>query len=731
MWKLLVELRRRSVFRSAGIYVGTAWILIEGASVILPTFNAPDAAMRWLVISAIIGFPIAMVLAWVFDISERGILVTDEGSDTVAPQNGVQKMDFVAIGALSLALIFSTYLNMRSDPAVTAMHEPISILIADFDNNTGNSLLDGVLEQIVAIGLESAPFIARYDRASALSDIREQQFRDQQSGDDLDIKHALMVADHQDIDLVVGGVIEVEGTGYRISIGATYSADTERLVDVSGVAKTDADVFESVDVLVAHLLERLGADSNTSTDRTAAQSFAAVSLGAASHFAIANNLVAVKDYESAMPSYLLATEIDPNFGRAFAAATLCAFQLGDRKQADQLWARTQTLLDTMSERERFRMLGQYHAAVSGDLTLAFENFASLVDEYPADASGYASLASTSFLLHDYGRAVDSAESALAIFPNSIRYRLSHALYAMYAGRFDVAESDAQRAIETSPSSGDAYLPLAAAALARDDHDAARDAYRQMATATSSESYDSLATLGLSDVEIYAGNFGAAKKLLRDGIESDLGSANEHAAAIKHLGLALVLLAEGQPDAAEEAADQVMQFGEDESRDDSLNVPAAMVFIQTGANDKAEIIAANLQQQAKSQSRAYGLMLSSMIHRSNGDYAESRKLMRRAINVADLWLIRFQLGQTFLASDQFVEALDEFTIVERRLGEATAVFLDAAPTYRYFAAHPYWTGRAQDGLNMQSAATESYEAFLKRWSGTGPLMDDARSRLSER
>jgi hypothetical protein len=194
---------------------------------------------------------------------------------------------------------------------------------------------------------------------------------------------------------------------------------------------------------------------------------------------------------------------------------------------------------------------------------------------------------------------------------------------------------------------------------------------------------------------------------------------------------MVLLAEGQLDAAEEAADQVMQLGDDESRDDSLNVPAAMVFIQTGARDKARTIAANLQQRPKSQSRAYGLMLSSMIHRYDGDYAESRKVMRRAINVADLWLIHFQMAQTYLASDQFVAALDEFTIVERRLGEVMAIFLDAAPTYRYIATRPYWAGRAEDGLNMQSAATESYEAFLKRWSATGPLMEDARSRLSER
>jgi tetratricopeptide (TPR) repeat protein len=94
----------------------------------------------------------------------------------------------------------------------------------------------------------------------------------------------------------------------------------------------------------------------------------------------------------------------------------------------------------------------------------------------------------------------------------------------------------------------------------------------------------------------------------------------------------------------------------------------------------------------------------------------------------LWLIRFQLGQSYLAAEQYAEALDEFTIAEARRGEASALFLDDMPTYRFLAELPYWIGRAQEGLNMRAAALESYQAFLDRWSDTGPLASDARKRL---
>jgi len=81
--RLIKELRRREVFRSAGLYVGVSWILIEGASVILPAFEAPEWAMKAIIIAAVIGFPIMLVLAWIYDVSSAGIEVQPDATDTV------------------------------------------------------------------------------------------------------------------------------------------------------------------------------------------------------------------------------------------------------------------------------------------------------------------------------------------------------------------------------------------------------------------------------------------------------------------------------------------------------------------------------------------------------------------------------------------------------------------------------------------------------------------------
>jgi len=105
MNRFIRELRRREVFRTAGLYIGVAWIGIEVASVMLPAFDAPDWVLRALIIVAIVGFPVSLILAWIYDVTEDGVAVQADATDTVVIPFGGRRMDFVVIGVLSVALI--------------------------------------------------------------------------------------------------------------------------------------------------------------------------------------------------------------------------------------------------------------------------------------------------------------------------------------------------------------------------------------------------------------------------------------------------------------------------------------------------------------------------------------------------------------------------------------------------------------------------------------------------
>ena len=224
MRRFIRELRRREVFRTAGLYVGICWIVIEVASVQLPTFEAPEWAMRAIIIAAIVGFPIMLVLAWVYDLSETGVHVQADPTDTIVPPLGSRKMDFIVIGVLSVALVLSIYMNVTGRPGEVAEIPPTSILIADFDNETGDPLFEGSLEQALNIGIEGASFITAFSRATARELIETIS-----PGTALNADGARLVAVREGINLVMSGSISEDDGEYRLRAAVVRPEDGELL----------------------------------------------------------------------------------------------------------------------------------------------------------------------------------------------------------------------------------------------------------------------------------------------------------------------------------------------------------------------------------------------------------------------------------------------------------------------------------------------------------------------
>ena len=69
----LAELKRRNVYKVAIAYLVAGWALSQGIAQVLPVFDVPNWAMRLIVLLIVIGFPVAVVLAWVFEITPEGI----------------------------------------------------------------------------------------------------------------------------------------------------------------------------------------------------------------------------------------------------------------------------------------------------------------------------------------------------------------------------------------------------------------------------------------------------------------------------------------------------------------------------------------------------------------------------------------------------------------------------------------------------------------------------------
>jgi len=719
MKRFIRELRRREVFRTAGLYIGICWILIEASSVMLPTFGAPEWVLRWIIIGTFVGFPVMLVLAWVYDFTDHGIEVQADPTDTIIAPAFSRKMDFVVIGLLSVALLFSVYMNVTSGPEIVEEPDPVSVLIADIDNQTGNPLFDGLLEQALSIGIEGAPHITSYQRNEALNVAQIVQ----PGATALGATVARLVAVREGINYVLSGEIVADGSGFDLALRAIDPTSGEEAFDVSQSAAGPDTVLTAVGAVAEEIREALGDNTLDQPDATSSP-FTAASLEAAQAYTSATQLEFEGNSEEAVEQFRLATELDPNFGRAFAGWALNEFKLGNNESGEALFQKALTLMDTMTERERLRTLGLYYARVTGNFENAVQTFSELVEKYPADAAGHNNLAVAAFLTLDFEKATEEGRRIMEIYPNSRLYRSNFALYAMYSGDFDAAIEVSQSLIDSSPDYGTTYLPLAMANIAKGDYEAARAAYRGMAAATTSEHQASSAALGLGDLDAFLGNFDVASSTLEEGIAADLAAENPSAAAKKLIALAEIKLYDGDAGAARDAAKRAVEI----SRQESISIAAARVFVSTGNLDDAAAIGASLVQKLQSQSRAYGLMIEAMLARERGEAVAAVDRLRQAIGLADLWLIRFELGKTYLAADFHAEAVSEFSACEERRGEATALFLDDRPTYRQMAELPYWTARAQQGVGMQTSSMQNYESFLSLRPEGGPLADDARQRL---
>src|SRR4030095_2182157 len=101
------ELKRRNVYRAAVAYGVVAWFLTQLTTQVFPFFEVPSYAVRFVVIALAIGFPIAMLLSWVYEFTPEGIVRTEDLQPAQA--RSIQRaagriLDFILIGALLLVI---------------------------------------------------------------------------------------------------------------------------------------------------------------------------------------------------------------------------------------------------------------------------------------------------------------------------------------------------------------------------------------------------------------------------------------------------------------------------------------------------------------------------------------------------------------------------------------------------------------------------------------------------
>src|SRR6266436_4789402 len=156
------ELKRRNVYKVAIAYAVVAWLLMQVASQIFPFFEIPNWGVRLVVLLLMIGFPVAVILAWAFELTPEGIKRTEDVdlSESVRRKTG-RKLDFFIIGVLLLviAILLFQRLHPNVSPAVSSALEK-SIAVLPFDNLSrdpdnayfSDGIQDEILTKLAGIG---------------------------------------------------------------------------------------------------------------------------------------------------------------------------------------------------------------------------------------------------------------------------------------------------------------------------------------------------------------------------------------------------------------------------------------------------------------------------------------------------------------------------------------------------------------------------------------------------
>jgi TolB-like protein/tetratricopeptide (TPR) repeat protein len=161
---LFQELRRRRVFRTAALYIVAAWIVLQVSDLGFPALNIPEQAIRFVWLAAILGFPVAMLFGWRYQVTENGIVRTLPAAAGETADMRLRKADYILLGALAVVAIAIAYRAVEDirdvEPvyAVSAFGNeilPNSIAFLPLDNLTGDSgqdyFVDGIHEAITSV----------------------------------------------------------------------------------------------------------------------------------------------------------------------------------------------------------------------------------------------------------------------------------------------------------------------------------------------------------------------------------------------------------------------------------------------------------------------------------------------------------------------------------------------------------------------------------------------------
>ena len=469
------ELKRRNVYKVAVAYIVGGWALSQGIAQVFPVFDVPNWAIRLVVLLIIIGLPVALVLAWAFEITPQGIKRT-ETADAM-PQAGRQKNNawiyVVVMGAVvSIGLFFLgryTAGNAASRNSEAGAAPPQkSIAVLPLLNESGDPkdeyFSDGLSEELIA-ALAQISGLKVIGRSSSF------RFKDRK-------EEPKTIGERLGVSTLLDGTVRKQGDRVRIVAELVNAADGIQLWTRT-FDRDLKDIFAVQEEIAKAVAESLkvklfGTQENPSQIATNNVDAHNAYLQGHFHFLRRN----VDDYRKAISYFDRAIELDPNYALAYAERAEAWTMIGDltgqrptaypkaQSDAERAVAIAPGLAEARAALGWVRFFGEWKFADG------LRELKRAKELSPTNPTANDLLARVIVYLGRIDEAERQAREAVELDPLSVSTQFNVARVLFIAGKLDEAEAAGRKVAELQPSSSSSHRWQVLVAFQRGDGETA-------------------------------------------------------------------------------------------------------------------------------------------------------------------------------------------------------------------------------------------------------------------
>ena len=501
-------------------------------------------------------------------------------------QSGGAKKRSLRILAASAALTILAggfFLTTRS---VHALSDKDTIVLADFDNSTGDRVFDGTLKQALAVEIEQSPFL------NALS---EQKVRDtlqlmgEANGAHLTADVERQVCVRAGSKALLKGSISTLGDQYVIGLNAINCATGDSLASGQTRAPSKDAVLDVLGKVGKTVRGKLGESLGSIRKYDIPLEEASTpSLEALSAYTVARRTQREKGDAASISFFKRALDLDPKFALAYAGLATAYNNLGQVQNASDNAQKAFDLREHVSEREKLRIAAFYYSYVTGDITQAIQAYDLWAQSYPRDYLPHANMGNLYILLGQYDKAIAATEEARRLEPDNAHVYSNLATAHLGLGQIEQATGVVTQAAQERVDSTVLRLSRYQLGFLRGD---SAEMAADVAWASHLPGSEGVLLSTQSDTEAYHGRLRTASDISQRAVDSSASNDMPEAAAIWQLNDALRQSDMGSRELARKQAEAAVNRASGRQ----VWILAALTFARSGDAGLSEALTRKLEQ----------------------------------------------------------------------------------------------------------------------------------------